>query len=242
MCRRRRRRAAAGAAPAEPARSRRAAKPAAPAAAKPAAAPAAKPAAAAAAKPAAPRPRNRPPRPSRRPSIRRRRRRRPDRPIRRRPPTCRCRRSSRRCRRRCPAPSSHVSYWVGDWTVIVAADRILDVMRAPARRPDAAFDLCSDVTATDWPPRAERFDVVYCLFSTRHRHRVRVKAQARRQQADCVGDGGLAGGELARARGLRHVRRQLHRTSRSAAHSDARRLAGISAAQGLSARRARASC
>ena len=34
---------------------------------------------------------------------------------------------------------------------------------------------CSDVTATDWPPRAERFDVVYCLYSTRHRHRLRVK-------------------------------------------------------------------
>jgi NADH:ubiquinone oxidoreductase subunit C len=29
-----------------------------------------------------------------------------------------------------------------------------------------AFDFCSDVTATDWPPRAERFDVVYCLYST----------------------------------------------------------------------------
>jgi len=37
--------------------------------------------------------------------------------------------------------------------------------------------MCSDLTATDWPPRAERFDVVYCLYSTRHRHRLRVKAK-----------------------------------------------------------------
>jgi NADH-quinone oxidoreductase subunit C len=76
-----------------------------------------------------------------------------------------------------PGAVTHISYWVGDWTVIVAADRILDVMRHLFAAPDAAFDLCSDVTATDWPPRAERFDVVYCLFSTRHRHRVRVKAR-----------------------------------------------------------------
>ena len=37
--------------------------------------------------------------------------------------------------------------------------------------------MCSDVTATDWPIRPERFDVIYCLYSTRHKHRVRVKAK-----------------------------------------------------------------
>ncbi len=70
-----------------------------------------------------------------------------------------------------------VSYWVGDWTVIVPADRILDVARHLRYAPDAAFDFCSDLTATDWPTRAERFDVVYCLYSTRHRHSIRVKAR-----------------------------------------------------------------
>ena len=55
---------------------------------------------------------------------------------------------------------------------------------APARRaPTRAFDFCSDVTATDWPPRAEgRFDVIYCLYSTRHRHRVRVKVKVGENQ------------------------------------------------------------
>ena len=43
--------------------------------------------------------------------------------------------------------------------------------------PDAAFDFCSDVTATDWPPRAERFDVIYSLYSISHRHRVRLKVR-----------------------------------------------------------------
>jgi NADH-quinone oxidoreductase subunit C len=70
-----------------------------------------------------------------------------------------------------------VSYWVGDWTIVVAADRIADAARYLRDAPAAAFDFCSDATATDWPPRAERFDVIYCLYSTRHRHRVRLKAR-----------------------------------------------------------------
>ena len=71
-----------------------------------------------------------------------------------------------------------VSYWVGDWTVIVPAVSLLDVAGYLRDAPDAAFDYCSDVTATDWPPRAQRFDVIYCLYSMRHRHRVRLKVRA----------------------------------------------------------------
>jgi NADH-quinone oxidoreductase subunit C len=70
-----------------------------------------------------------------------------------------------------------VSYWVGDWTVIVPASKVLEVARHLRSAPDASFDFCSDVTAVDWPARAERFDVVYTLYSTRHRHRCRMKAR-----------------------------------------------------------------
>ncbi len=76
-----------------------------------------------------------------------------------------------------PGAVTHVSYWVGDWTIIVTAGQIVDVARHLRDASDAAFDLCSDVTASDWPSRAERFDVIYCLYSTRHRRRVRVKAR-----------------------------------------------------------------
>jgi NADH-quinone oxidoreductase subunit C len=71
---------------------------------------------------------------------------------------------------------AQISYWVGDWTIVVPAAQLLEVAKHLREAPDAAFDLCSDVTATDWPPRLSgRFDVVYVLYSTRHRHRIRVK-------------------------------------------------------------------
>jgi NADH-quinone oxidoreductase subunit C len=76
-----------------------------------------------------------------------------------------------------PGSVVQVSYWVGDWTIIVPADRVLEVCRHLRQAPDAVFDLCADLTATDWPMRPERFDVIYCLYSTRHRHRIRVKAK-----------------------------------------------------------------
>src|ERR1700730_9755929 len=77
-----------------------------------------------------------------------------------------------------PGGVSHISYWVGDWTIIVPVAQLLAVARHLRDAPDALFDYCSDVTATDWPPRAEgRFDVIYCLYSTRYRHRIRVKTK-----------------------------------------------------------------
>jgi NADH-quinone oxidoreductase subunit C len=71
-----------------------------------------------------------------------------------------------------------LSLWVGDWTAIVPVDRLADVARFLRDLPEGAFDFCSDVTATDWPTRDRRFDVIYCLYSTRHRHRIRLKVRA----------------------------------------------------------------
>jgi len=72
-----------------------------------------------------------------------------------------------------------VSYWVGDWTVIVAAARFAEVCAFLRDAPGCRFDYLSDLTAVDWPSRPEkRFDVVACLYSTTLRQRVRVKARA----------------------------------------------------------------
>jgi NADH-quinone oxidoreductase subunit C len=81
-----------------------------------------------------------------------------------------------------PGAVTPISYWVGDWTIIVAAARLLDVARHLRDGPDAAFGLCSDVTASDWPPRAERFDVIYTLYSMRHHRRLRVKTRVAEHQ------------------------------------------------------------
>jgi NADH-quinone oxidoreductase subunit C len=73
---------------------------------------------------------------------------------------------------------TQISFYVGDWTMIVPATKLLEVGRFLRETPEAGFDFCSDVTASDWPTRPQRFDVIYCLFSTRHRKRVRLKVRA----------------------------------------------------------------
>ncbi|MGH6915634.1 MAG: NADH-quinone oxidoreductase subunit C [Geminicoccales bacterium] len=78
-----------------------------------------------------------------------------------------------------PDAVTQVTYWVGDWTVIVPATRLLDVAR---HLEGAGFDFCSDVTASDWPQRPQRFDVVYSLYSTGSRQRIRVKVRAAEQE------------------------------------------------------------
>jgi len=78
-----------------------------------------------------------------------------------------------------PAAVAQVSYWVGDWTVIVPAASIVEATTFLRDDRTGLFDYCSDVTAVDWPARAERFDVVYCLYSTRLHHRVRLKVRAK---------------------------------------------------------------
>jgi NADH-quinone oxidoreductase subunit C len=77
---------------------------------------------------------------------------------------------------------SLVSYFVGDWTIVVPVEQLDASLRHLRDAPDAAFDFCSDVTAADWPPRKDaRFDLIYCLYSTRLRHRVRVKVRVGEQ-------------------------------------------------------------
>jgi NADH-quinone oxidoreductase subunit C len=78
-----------------------------------------------------------------------------------------------------PDAGLQLSYWVGDWTVIVPTEHITEVATFLRDAPEARFDFCSDVTATDWPARPDlRFDIVYCLYSTTLRHRVRLKTRA----------------------------------------------------------------
>jgi NADH-quinone oxidoreductase subunit C len=60
-------------------------------------------------------------------------------------------------------------------TVFVDRDELLDALDGLARDEPLSLDALSSVTATDWPGREPRFWVAYELYSTAHRHRLRVK-------------------------------------------------------------------
>jgi NADH-quinone oxidoreductase subunit C len=77
-----------------------------------------------------------------------------------------------------PGAVEQVSYWVGDWTVIVAAGRFAEACTFLRETPGCQFDYLSDLTAVDWPARGgQRFDLVASLYSMKLRQRVRVKAR-----------------------------------------------------------------
>ena len=83
-----------------------------------------------------------------------------------------------------PGGVAALSLYLGDWTIIVPVAQLSAVVRHLRDAADARFDYLSDLTATDWPPRTTegRFDVVYMLYSTRLRHRVRLKVKVGENQ------------------------------------------------------------
>jgi NADH-quinone oxidoreductase subunit C len=74
---------------------------------------------------------------------------------------------------------TYVEY--GELNVVANAPRILDVLKHLRDDASCLFVCFVDITATDYPAREKRFDVVYHLLSPRFNRRVRVKA--------AVGDG-----------------------------------------------------
>ena len=65
----------------------------------------------------------------------------------------------------------------GDASVTVSPERIAEVARFVRDDPRLAFDMPLDVTAVDYIGQRPRFEVVYHLYSTRHHHRLRLKAR-----------------------------------------------------------------
>ena len=75
-------------------------------------------------------------------------------------------------------PASVTGYEVahGELTVNAKAADIVKVATFLRDDPACQFICIIDVTAVDWPSRAQRFDVVYHLLSPRLNQRIRVKA------------------------------------------------------------------
>jgi NADH-quinone oxidoreductase subunit C len=66
------------------------------------------------------------------------------------------------------------STYLGQNFIVTKADAAIAVLEY--LKLEADFDYMVDMTAVDWPKRAERFDVVYILYSFARNERVRVKA------------------------------------------------------------------
>ncbi|MEZ5849083.1 MAG: NADH-quinone oxidoreductase subunit C [Hyphomicrobiaceae bacterium] len=65
----------------------------------------------------------------------------------------------------------------GEVTLVVAADRILEVLTKLRDAPACRFEQLIDLCGVDYPARAKRFDVVYHLLSPRTNQRIRVKVE-----------------------------------------------------------------
>ncbi|HXH05939.1 MAG TPA: NADH-quinone oxidoreductase subunit C [Vicinamibacterales bacterium] len=63
-------------------------------------------------------------------------------------------------------------------TIVVPADRLVEVCRILRDSPALRFVVCLDVTAVDHGPREPRFDVVYHFTSPEQRLRLRVHVYA----------------------------------------------------------------
>jgi len=65
---------------------------------------------------------------------------------------------------------------MGELTLIVAPDRVLEVLKHLKDDPECEFKILVDLCGNDWPGREKRFDVVYHLLSLTRNMRIRVKA------------------------------------------------------------------
>ncbi len=66
-----------------------------------------------------------------------------------------------------------ISTYLGQNFIVAKPDSAIPILEYLKLESD--FDYLVDITAVDWPKRAERFDVVYILYSFSRNERVRVK-------------------------------------------------------------------
>lgn len=74
----------------------------------------------------------------------------------------------------------------GDTVVYIRKEGIRSIARSLRDEPDLRFDLLMEIFAVDylhWEEMADRFEVVYNLYSTEHRHRLFLKVALPEQDA-----------------------------------------------------------
>ena len=73
---------------------------------------------------------------------------------------------------------------LGDATVVVDKERLVEVMRLLRDDPELAFDMLTDLTCVDYLGEQPRFEMVYHLYSVTQNHRLRVKARVPEQPCE----------------------------------------------------------
>ncbi|MDH5776313.1 MAG: NADH-quinone oxidoreductase subunit C, partial [Nitrospirota bacterium] len=73
--------------------------------------------------------------------------------------------------------------WRGDLAISVKREALHEVCTYIRRDPEMDCDYMVHVSSVDWPDEAERFEVVYEVYSIRKRHRIRIKTRVPEQ--DC---------------------------------------------------------
>lgn len=68
---------------------------------------------------------------------------------------------------------TETSTYLGQNFIVAKPDSVVSLIEY--LKLEADFDYLVDITAVDWPKRAERFDVVYILYSFPRNERVRIK-------------------------------------------------------------------
>ncbi|WP_417241460.1 NADH-quinone oxidoreductase subunit C [Celeribacter sp.] len=76
--------------------------------------------------------------------------------------------------------STDIAY--GELTVTVPASKIVDFVDFLKTDATCKFSMLIDITAIDYPARAQRFDVVYHFLSMYQNHRIRVRAAVREDE------------------------------------------------------------
>lgn len=63
--------------------------------------------------------------------------------------------------------------YLGQNFVVARPDAVISIIEY--LKIEVGFDYLVDITAVDWPKRAERFDIVYILYSFARNERIRIK-------------------------------------------------------------------
>jgi NADH-quinone oxidoreductase subunit C len=88
-------------------------------------------------------------------------------------------------RQKAPTAVLETATHVGDDMALVERSKILEVLNVLRDDPALRFDMLSDLTVVDWLGQNPRFEVVYQLYSTVHKHRVRIKAGVPEGEGQC---------------------------------------------------------